>query len=80
MKSRKVVPLAGTWIEIEGMLAEIQIALVVPLAGTWIEISRCGAAQDYKKVVPLAGTWIEIKYNEIANETLTCRPPRGDVD
>ena len=33
-----VVPLAGTWIEIEEVQEFWKAALVVPLAGTWIEI------------------------------------------
>ncbi len=34
----QVVPLAGTWIEIEPMTLNSEINFVVPLAGTWIEI------------------------------------------
>ena len=34
----RVVPLVGTWIEINEMLAFKDAAPVVPLVGTWIEI------------------------------------------
>ena len=33
-----VVPLAGTWIEIQIMQKENGVHFVVPLAGTWIEM------------------------------------------
>ena len=42
---RKVVPLAGTWIEIEKWLEKILAFYVVPLAGTWIEIIKDGMAK-----------------------------------
>ena len=47
-----VVPLEGTWIEIEAGLDVDKIASVVPLEGTWIEIKRqhvstCTVCQSY---------------------------------
>ena len=38
MLIQRVVPFAGTWIEIDEANREKQIKLVVPFAGTWIEI------------------------------------------
>ena len=40
MPITQVVPLAGTWIEIEQRARQERAEVVVPLAGTWIEIFR----------------------------------------
>ena len=61
-----VVPLAGTWIEIEEVQEFWKAALVVPLAGTWIEIVRPDPKHQRNTVVPLAGTWIEISSLRLA--------------
>ena len=37
-----VVPLVGTWIEIQVEIENIKEFLVVPLVGTWIEILLSG--------------------------------------
>ena len=55
-----VVPLAGTWIEINQVSEVVQDFFVVPLAGTWIEIGIPDAHKPPLCVVPLAGTWIEM--------------------
>ena len=55
-----VVPLAGTWIEINAPTTLYLCELVVPLAGTWIEITVKSMLLQFVRVVPLAGTWIEI--------------------
>ena len=58
--SRKVVPHAGTWIEICYVGINSPINSVVPHAGPWIEICRWNTNFSAKEVVPHAGTWIEI--------------------
>ena len=57
---KMVVPLAGTWIEINTVNFPNRLPIVVPLAGTWIEIQTGHIANGAGDVVPLAGTWIEI--------------------
>ena len=67
-----VVPLAGTWIEMDYIPLRRQILPVVPLAGTWIEILE-EAKKRYPEwyVVPLAGTWIEIgRWTKVEDRTL----------
>ena len=59
-----VAPLAGAWIEIEGIRSAGMILLVAPLAGAWIEIAnRKKDIQQDSQVAPLAGAWIEILSN-----------------
>ena len=60
MDIARVVPLAGTWIEIISPKEGKRYLIVVPLAGTWIEISILNTRPTQLRVVPLAGTWIEI--------------------
>ena len=52
-----VVPLAGTWIEIEAFaIMGLTLFAVVPLAGTWIEISGAiSYTQAVKESFPLRG-------------------------
>ena len=38
IKTKLVVPLVGTWIEIIGVRTGFTVTEVVPLVGTWIEI------------------------------------------
>ena len=56
-----VVPLVGTWIEIEKLVCENCKKVVVPLVGTWIEIYAGKKTCRALYVVPLVGTWIEIR-------------------
>ena len=56
----KVVPLAGTWVEISSAKKNLASNSVVPLAGTWVEIAVCAGVCLSGGVVPLAGTWVEI--------------------
>ena len=58
---KRVVPLAGTWIETGEADRRHLKVIVVPLAGTWIETAMCCFAIDFLRVVPLAGTWIETR-------------------
>ena len=39
MKTRRVVPHVGTWIEINWKLIYMTMNMVVPHVGTWIEIA-----------------------------------------
>ena len=55
-----LVPLAGTWIEIQMIAGDFNLRVGVPLAGTWIEIHCCCNSHTLDPGVPLAGTWIEI--------------------
>jgi len=58
----RVVPHAGTWIEIRpARRRRARRAIVVPHAGTWIEIPRCRSVPGVASVVPHAGTWIEMR-------------------
>ena len=75
-----VVPLAGTWIEINSTEQWAKNEEVVPLAGTWIEIVFASQTAQDITVVPLAGTWIEMSLCLIILRPLLRRPPRGDVD
>ena len=45
----KVVPLAGTWIEIDAAGQTLAEWIVVPLAGTWIEIRRSASDKAIDK-------------------------------
>ena len=60
LKSNFVVPHAGTWIEIQVIIAYRNFRMVVPHAGTWIEIPDSIKKLSISLVVPHAGTWIEI--------------------
>ena len=76
---RHVVPLVGTWIEMQHIRVRITTSKdVVPLVGTWIEIlTQVGLFCVC--VVPLVGTWIEILIGDHA--IMKCgRAPRGHVD
>ena len=75
-----VVPLAGTWIEINVKWLKMIYGLSSPSRGRGLKF-LCGNSigkGDY--VVPLAGTWIEIELCGQQIEGEKCRPPRGDVD
>ena len=76
----EVVPLAGTWIEIDVCHYDMVLLIVVPLAGTWIEIELGIDIDVPVGVVPLAGTWIEIRLLSPRVAKNSRRPPRGDVD
>ena len=79
MASDVVVPLVGTWIEINVSGYTSHAGNVVPLVGTWIEIDCICVYCNKSGVVPLLGTGIEI----YANGNLfvpSSRAPRGHVD
>ena len=57
----KVVPHAGTWIEIIVNAYRFRLYTVVPHAGTWIEMYWSNCTPNGVAVVPHAGTWIEIE-------------------
>ncbi len=59
-RKRRVVPLAGTWVEISWYTDTVDVYRVVPLAGTWVEIALPPQNGHGFNVVPLAGTWVEI--------------------
>ena len=63
LDGKRVVPHAGTWIEIIQNTLNLAQSKVVPHAGTWIEISYGMMVESIVKVVPHAGTWIEISIN-----------------
>ena len=80
LRSRKVAPLAGAWIEIETIKEEVVMAVVAPLAGAWIEIRKSASASSIATVAPLAGAWIEISKNAMCYPSFTRRSPCGSVD
>ena len=55
-----VTPLAGVWIEIDGMPIFPRLPCVTPLAGVWIEMKDFPSKSQICVVTPLAGVWIEI--------------------
>ena len=73
--AKKVVPLAGTWIETSRNLTSCAISAVVPLAGTWIETEWRGIFAGSYKVVPLAGTWIETGIEEVQYDLVSVVVP-----
>ena len=75
-----VVPLVGTWIEINPYVVMPVTKGVVPLVGTWIEMSREKINESTAPVVPLVGTWIEIKGVRYHNRNMVRRSPCGNVD
>ena len=75
-----VVPLVGTWIEIDNTPESKQHKMVVPLVGTWIEISEQLHEAIKNYVVPLVGTWIEISNAVVYLPCEPSRSPRGNVD
>ena len=66
----RVVPLVGTWIEINQHVWNNKDGEVVPLVGTWIEIISFLALLNSSFVVPLVGTWIEIPFIELVKTDL----------
>ena len=72
-----VVPLVGTWIEIDGCSDWSNAQRVVPLVGTWIEIGYMGKSEGIPVVVPLVGTWIEIRHLQSSVLTLPVVPLVG---
>jgi len=76
----KVVPRAGTWIEIASHRHLPANHNVVPRAGTWIEILRGTGRFVYLRVVPRAGTWIEMSIREVLSIKGPRRTPCGYVD
>ena len=77
---RKVVPHAGTWIEIMMWKTLAILQKVVPHAGTWIEILLSEYTYIHTHVVPHAGTWIEMDMLMRFCDKLLGRSPRGNVD
>ena len=69
-----VVPLVGTWIEIQNVLDILEVLRVVPLVGTWIEIHYPRHPKVHRQVVPLVGTWIEIFGKTPGNGSLKSFP------
>ena len=56
----RVAPLAGAWIEMVNLEANLKRVFVAPLAGAWIEIIVLSLECIATLVAPLAGAWIEI--------------------
>ena len=75
-----VVPLVGTWIEIDQIDTPWVRWEVVPLVGTWIEIENYPDVEAGRnQSSPSWGRGLKSYYDN--GDTVTYgRPPRGDVD
>ena len=73
------MPHAGTWIEIEDILYDVDGIMVVPHAGTWIEIAGAGTVAVANASCPMRARGLKfiIIYNNIY---IYSRAPCGHVD
>ena len=71
-----VAPLAGAWIEMDGILQHTERSLVAPLAGAWIEIDHRKRCFWRYCVAPLAGAWIEIFFPHVSLSSGMSLPSR----
>ena len=60
IRTNRVAPFAGAWIEITNTSGTAGGYKVAPFAGAWIEMLYHCYHSDNNTVAPFAGAWIEI--------------------
>ena len=80
MTTGKVVPLAGTWIEINVPYLLFNTAVVVPLAGTWIEILNPEVSSSIILSFPLRERGLKLDPEHRERNERCRRSPCGNVD